>query len=102
MWTVNEDYTKAEFVAASSKMEVYYKANGDVLARSKGISLYELPVAAKRRFAKKFEGYNVTEAIKFEGFDEVAYYISGENDKESVILKVNDQDMVSVFKKTKK
>jgi hypothetical protein len=64
--------------------------------------LHELPVNSKRQFAKLFAGYNVKEAIRFEGFDETSYYISGENEKESVILKVNDRNQVSVFKRTKK
>lgn len=101
-WLITNDYTKAEFTADNTKMEVYYNPHGDIIATSKSITLDELPVGAKRTFAKKFEGYEVREAIKFEGFDEVAYYISGENEKETVILKVNDHNDVSLFKKTKK
>jgi len=101
-WVVTNDYTKAAFTTANTKMEVYYNSHGDVIATSKGITLDELPVEAKRSFAKRFDGYNVIEAIKFEGFDEMSYYISGENDQESVILKVNDQNVVSVFDRRKK
>ncbi len=101
-WQIANDYTKAAFSTGDTKMEVYYNSTGNIIATSKGISLDELPVGAKRSFAKKFEGYNVIEAIKFDGFDELSYYISGENDKESVILKVNEQNDVSVFKRTKK
>lgn len=99
---INNDYTKAAFTVDNTKMEVYYKNDGDLIATSKSITLEELPIGAKRAFAKRFEGYDVKEAIKFEGFDEVSYYISGENEKESVILKVNEQNLVSVFEKTKK
>lgn len=101
-WLVTNDYTKAAFTADNKKMEVYYNPHGDVIATSKNITLDELPVRAKRAFARKFEGYNVREAIKFEGFDEFSYYISGENEKESVILKLNEHNEVSLFKKTKK
>lgn len=101
-WVVTNDYTKAAFTADATDMEVYYNFNGDIIGTSKSISLEELPVNAKRNFAKRFEGYEVKEAIRFEGFDEAAYYISGENEKESIILKVNDNNEVSLFKKTKK
>ncbi len=101
-WVITNNYTKAEFTADNTKMEVYYNADGDIIATSKNITLDELPLDVKRNFAKKFEGYNVKEAIKFDGFEEVSYYISGENEKEAVIIKVNDRGDVSLYKRTKK
>lgn len=101
-WHITDEYTKADFTTGETSMQVFYNSGGDIIATSKSITLDELPVNAKRTFAKKFEGYEAKEAIRFEGFDEATYYISGENQKESVILKVNDNGGVSLFKKTKK
>jgi calcineurin-like phosphoesterase family protein len=101
-WYITKDYTKAEFTTDNKKMEVYYNFNGDIIGTSRNVALDDLPVNAKRNFAKKFSGYEVKEAIRFEGFDESAYYISGEDEKESVIIKVNDHNQVSIFKRTKK
>lgn len=101
-WSTTKDYVKAKFISGNVKMEVYYNFIGEVIGTSRNISLDELPVSAKRSFAKIFSGYEAKEAIYFEGFDESAYYISGENEKESVIVKVDDNNGVSVFQKTKK
>jgi LPS O-antigen subunit length determinant protein (WzzB/FepE family) len=101
-WLVTHDYTKAAFTADNINMEVYYNFAGDIIGRSRSITPDELPVKAKRILAKKFAGYEAKEAIRFDGFDEAAYYISGENKKESVIIKVTDSNEVSLFKKTKK
>ena len=101
-WLITADYSRAAFTSDNKKMEVFYNYNGDIMGTSKNISLNELPVNSKRQFAKLFAGYNVKEAIRFDGFDETSYYISGENKKESVILKVNDRYQVSVFKRTRK
>ncbi|CAA9493320.1 MAG: hypothetical protein AVDCRST_MAG96-1616 [uncultured Segetibacter sp.] len=101
-WVITNDYTKAAFTADNTKVEVFYNFDGNIIGTSRSISLSELPVNSKRSFAKQFTGYNVKEAIRFEGFDETVYYISGENEKESVILKVNQHNQVSLFKKTKK
>ncbi len=101
-WSTTNDYTKAMFIKDNTKMEVYYNYNGEVVGTSKSITLDELPVRAKRSFAKKFEGYTVKEAIRLDGFGEAAYYISGENEKEAVILKVNESNHVSLFCKAKK
>ena len=101
-WQIERDFIKAEFTTGTARMEAYYNADGNIIATSKSISLNEIPVNAKRSFAKKFAGYNATEAIKFTGFDETAYYISGENDKEKVILKVDENNQVSVYTKAKR
>lgn len=101
-WLLTPDYTKAAFTADDVKMEVYYDANGDVIATSKGITLDDLPMSAKRSFDKKFAGYHVSEVIRLEGFGETAYYVSGENEKDTVIFKVNEDNQVSCVKRTKK
>jgi hypothetical protein len=81
---------------------VFYNSKGNLVAQSKTIDLDELPVGAKRAFAKKLDGYTVMEAIKYEGTDEESYYLSAENEKESVIIKVDQNEQLTVFKKTKK
>lgn len=101
-WSTTNEYTKAAFTEDNAKTEVYYNVEGDIIAASKDITPDELPVKAKRSFARLFAGYNVKEAIRLESIDEVAYYISGENEKEAVILKVNENNQVSVFTRARK
>ena len=100
-WTVNANYAKASFSENGEAMEVFYEHNGDLIGISRKISLDVLPVSAKRTFAKKYADYTVKEAIRFDGVDEDAFFISAENDKQSVILKVTAAG-TSVFKKTMK
>ncbi len=102
VWTERREYIKASFMLGKEKMEAIFNFDGDIIATCKSISLDDLPVKAKRNFAKKLDGYTVTEAIRFEGVDEGAFYISAENQKEAVVVKVADTNHVSVFKKTKK
>lgn len=83
-------------------MEAYYSRTGEMIGTSKGITLDQLPVRAKRSFAKKYGNYNVIEAIRFEGAEEGAYYICSQNEKETIVVKVSDNDQLSVIKKTKK
>lgn len=102
IWTERKEFIKAAFKLRDQSMEAIFSLDGDIIAICKSITLDDLPVNAKRNFARKFDGYTVTEAIRFEGADEGAYYISAENQKESVIVKVADTNYVTVFKKTKK
>ena len=98
-WTSGENYTKATFVLDNVRTEALYSAEGEFIGTKQAITLEELPVNAKRAFAKKYEGYTVKEAIRFEGSQESAYYISAENEKGSVILKVEDSGSISTVRK---
>jgi uncharacterized DUF497 family protein len=101
-WKATKTFVKASFELDGEKREVFYDLTGEMIGTSKSITLNELPVFAKRAFAKKYEGYTVNEAIRFEGADESAYYISAENDKESVVLKVAENRVLSVYKRDRK
>ncbi|HKG67320.1 MAG TPA: hypothetical protein VKA92_00510 [Segetibacter sp.] len=98
-WTSGENYTKATFVLDNVRTEALYSAEGELIGTNQAITLEELPVNAKRAFAKKYEGYTVKEAIRFEGSQESAYYISAENEKGSVILKVEDSGSMSTVRR---
>ncbi len=102
IWTAGEDYSKATFTLNNVRMEAYYEPNGNLIGTSKGISLDQLSVAAKRSFAKRYGNYEVKEAIRFEGSHDAAYFISAENEKETVVIKVGDDNSLSVFKRSEK
>ena len=101
-WSSRTGYAKAAFKLDNREMEVFYKSDGSIFAVSKKIELDELPVDAKRSFAKRYEGYTVKEAIAFESADEDAFYISAENEKESVILKVDQHESLYRLKTSKR
>ncbi|MDB5190577.1 MAG: hypothetical protein JWQ96_140 [Segetibacter sp.] len=100
-WTVKAGVAKASFIENCENVEAFYSHNGDLLGTSKKISLDVLPVSAKRAFAKRYADYTVKEAISFNGVDENAFYISAENNKYSIILKVTPEG-TSIFKRTAK
>jgi hypothetical protein len=100
-WTITDAYTKATFVENQVKMEAFFSPAGELIGSSKGITLDQLSVKAKRNFAKKFGEYAVTEAIRFEGVDESAYFIAARSEKETVVVKVNDDNIVTVVKREK-
>lgn len=101
-WSVTDEYAKATFVLNNQKMEAFYNVNGEIIGTSTHAIIEDLPVHAKRSFAKKFNGYTVKEIIHFDGTEETAYYISAENDKETVILKVGVNEALTTFATTKK
>src|SRR3954463_2948098 len=62
-WKTGADYAKATFTLDNKQVEAFYNLDGQMIAKSQNIGLDELPVNAKRNFAKYFTGYNVKEAI---------------------------------------
>src|SRR3954471_19579383 len=95
-WDVTPSYAKATFQLNNVKTEAFYKLDGEFIGSSQAVKIDDLPTAAKRNFAKKYGTYLVKEAIKFEGKDDSFFYISAENEKESVILKADNLG-VSVY-----
>jgi hypothetical protein len=101
-WSAGADYAKANFILNNVRMEAFYNHNGELIGTSKGVTPDQLPVGAKRNFAKKFAGYDVKEAIRFEGTEDTAYYISAESEKEAVVVRISDNSSLSIIKKTQK
>lgn len=101
-WDLKDEYAKATFTVDNVKMEAFYNQQGELIGKSKGVNLQDLPVSAKRAFAKKYQDYTVKEVIYFEGSDDSAYFLSAENEKESIIFKVGDNAQLTTFKQTKK
>jgi hypothetical protein len=100
-WNVKSEYIKASFEVDGKKADAFYSHDGEYLGSSSKIVLEDLPVQAKRTFAKKYADYTVLEAIKFNGTEETAYFVSAENEKQSVVLKITNGG-VSVYKRTAK
>ncbi len=99
-WKSSASYSKVSFMLKKEKMEAFYNQQGDLIGTSRNVDLEDLPTSAKRGFAKKYAGYTVKEAIQFDGVEGTAYYISAENETQSVILEARVG--VSVFKKGNK
>lgn len=100
-WVVTPSYAKATFVVNNVETKAFYKLDGEFIGTCQPIAIEDLPVSAKRSFAKKYSNYTVKEAIKFDGNQETAYFISAENEKHNVILKA-DNSGISVYSASSK
>jgi hypothetical protein len=101
-WTSTKNYLKASFTLNNKKMEAYYEHDGSMIGTASAININELPVSAKRIFAKKYGSFTVKEAILFEATSDTAYYVSAEDEVQSLIITISSEGIASVFKKVKK
>jgi hypothetical protein len=99
-WTSTEGFVKASFTLGNKSMAAYYEKDASFIGTSSLITLDQLPIRAKRSFAKRYSDYTIKDAIRFDASDETAYYVTAENEARSLILKVSAQGSVSIFFKS--
>lgn len=87
-WGSFSNYTYAAFQQNNENVRAYFSNNGDFVGTGKAIVISDLPTFAKRNIARRFTQYNLRDAIVFETPEETAYFITAENEKQSVIIRV--------------
>ena len=100
-WTSTGKFTKASFVQNEKKMDVFYNLDGDFVAATTQLKVDEIPASIKKTLEKRYSDYVVKEAFQYKSYDEVTYFISVENQKEDVVLKVTD-GVLSIYSSTDK
>lgn len=96
------EFAKAGSISGNKQTAGPGNSKGLTIGNDEDTTLNQLPVPAKRTFAKMFDGYNVKQAIHFTEAEGEVFYISAENEKESIIVKIDDELNISIFKKIKK
>lgn len=100
-WKTTDDYTTVSFTVNSQNMQVFYDNDGAEFATTRAIQLNSLPMRALITLQNKYSDYTATEAIEFNhAQDGRCYYVSLNNDKQKLIVKISGQGEVSVFKKS--
>ena len=101
-WSIKPNFVKASFTYKGEAMDAFYDFNGKKIGTSHHVTMNSLPLSARKKIANKYPNHRVTEAIEFNGQEEDSFYVSLENEKESLVIKINDQSTVSLFKKSSK
>lgn len=89
-WTSKENFTKASFTQNDQHVDVFYNENGDFIATATQIRYDELPASLKKSIEKKYSNYSIREMLKYKAYDDTVYFISLENEKETIVLKGAD------------
>lgn len=97
-WKIKSGMNCATFVKDAVQTEVFYDNDGTKIATCKLAEFSDLPGNARKSFTEKYAGYNITQVISFEDSELFFYFMSIENSREKLILKVSN-GRISVFKK---
>ena len=98
-WTVTPEFTHANFTINGENMEVAYTNDGDLIGISRLINTDELPARAQKKIANDYAGFTTSEAIEYSNAEnETSFFVSLVKDDKKIILQVESNGGVSVFK----
>ncbi len=101
-WTVGNDYYKATFTYNDRHVFAYYNVNGELLALTRYMSPFDLPLALQSSLRKIYSGYWISDLFEVANNDGTAYYITLENADTKTVLKASDGKTWDSYKKVKK
>ena len=101
-WTSGSTYTKASFTQNNKKWDVFYDHEGNLFCTSRNVDYSELPVKAASYINRKYADYGILETIEFNSETEgKLYFVAVQKDKKKFILRVDENNWVSVFKRVR-
>ncbi len=99
VWKVTSGYIEAAFTWNGQRMKAFYNMDEDFVGTSTDITKEEFPQRMLKLMCKEYDGYKMTEAIEFKTAEGLTTkYASLENGEKKVMLQVDENDNVSVFK----
>ena len=108
VWTVSSTSQKATFVLNAIEYTAFYDLQGEFLGTTNRVS-YDIviPAEAKETIAKKYDGYEVSEVIKFAyaGKDNdvspIVYFIDLKKGDKEVVLRTSPGEAITFYKQVK-
>ena len=98
-WKTTEFYKKTSFSVNGKTVNAYLDAdNGSLVGFAIGIDKASLPEGANEDIAKKFEGWQVTNAIMFiEPDGKIKYFAQVNKGKNSLALSVSQKGKANIY-----
>jgi hypothetical protein len=101
-WQQDKNFAKATFIMNSQVMNAYYNDNGELMAITRNILSSQLPINLMASIKKDYSNHWISDLFEIAADNETSYYVTLENADETIILKSNDFNTWSVYKKTKR
>lgn len=101
-WTVFDDYTKAEFLYAESRIEAYFSNDGEFLGSLRNILYGKLPLSVMSAVENRFGKTGAYDVIEHNAPGGTVYYMMIEQGKRKYQIKVDTGGFISVMKKSRK
>jgi hypothetical protein len=102
-WEKTSDFYFASFMLNGVRVDAAYNESGELVGTSRSIFADQMPLSVSLAISEKYAGYQVAKTaleLNFEG--QTRYYITVQNEKQSLQLKCLVSGDVEVESKTKK
>jgi len=101
-WEKSKEYIKATFSLNEQVTFAYYAEDGNLLAVSRNLASGQLPINLLTDVKKNYSNYWITQLFEIASKSENSYYITLENENQTIVLKSTGSDGWELFKKDKK
>lgn len=98
-WTSSENYFKANFTLNGQFISAYYDAQGKMLALTRNITSFQLPITLQANLKKNYDGYWISDLFEMANEEGTFYYITIENADTRLVLKSTSSSEWSKFQK---
>ena len=101
-WTATANYYKAQFEWNGQYVYAFYSATGDLVALTRNISSFQLPISLQTRLKKDYGSYWITDLFEVANDTGTSYFVTIENADAKVVLKSASATAWSVYQKSQK
>ncbi len=101
-WKEAGNFYKADFTFNSQYVTAYYDATATLVAVTRNINSFQLPLTLQTSLKKSYEAYWITDLFELSDENGTAYYVTVENGESKTTLKSTEANQWSVYKKSRK
>lgn len=102
VWKTAGNYYKADFSFNNQYVQSYYNADATLIAVTRNITSFQLPVTLQASLKKSYEAYWISDLFELSDDNGTAYYVTIENGDSKITLKSITANEWSVYKKGRK
>jgi hypothetical protein len=100
-WKQTGNFYKADFSFNSQYVTAYYDVTANLVAVTRNITSFQLPVTLQTSLKKSYEAYWISDLFELSDENGTAYYVTVENGDSKITLK-STANQWSVYKKSSK
>jgi len=112
-WEYSDEFDKISFLKDSVLCTAYYDLDSKLVGTISNVSIADLPARTLEKIDKNYKGYTIGDVVFFDDNelnesnmlyydrrfdDEDKYFVELKNDKEQIVVQVNDVGDVSFYK----
>ena len=101
-WKQSGNYYKADFAFNSQYVTAYYDATANLVAVTRNISSYQLPVTLQTKLKASYETYWISDLFELSNENGTSYYVTLENSDAKITLKSTVSNEWAVYQKGRK